>query len=76
MPTPVNCTASASVQSKASSNAGNMGAKASGPKPWEKVAKEALVIHTAFQNGLQFRGSWGSSEGCGIRTTRLDPLTK
>jgi hypothetical protein len=55
--TPVNCTASASVHEKASINAGNMGARASGPRPCENVTMAADVIHAIFHGVLQFKGS-------------------
>lgn len=38
-----------------------MGAKASGPKPWEKVTILLATIAETFQPRLQLSGSFGSS---------------
>ena len=74
--TPVNCTASPSVQRNSSMSAGNIGARASGPKPWLNVAIAVELMQAIFQEVAQFKGSFGSSLGCGTRTSRWEPLTK
>jgi hypothetical protein len=61
--TPVNCTASSKLQSKLAISAGNMGASASGPKPWVNVTIAAAVMHAPFQVLLQLSGSFGLSDG-------------
>jgi len=61
--TPVNCTASANEHSKALINAGNMGARASGPSPCVNVTMAADVMHAIFHGVLQFKGSCGSADG-------------
>lgn len=76
MHTPVNCTAPAKSVSKAAMSAGNMGARANGPKPCVNVAIVAAVMQEIFHPVLQFNGSLGSSLGCGTRTSRCAPLTK
>ena len=60
---PVNCTASGNVQSKLSIKAGNIGASASGPKPWVNVTIVVAVMQDAFHSVLQLSGSSGWSEG-------------
>jgi len=75
MAIPVNWTASAREQLKASMYAGKAGASDNGPKPWTKVTEVEAAIARAFHFGDQLRGSWGLSEGCGTRTPE-PPLTK
>jgi hypothetical protein len=36
----------------------------------------AEVMHVIFHMLVQFNGSFGSSLGCGTRTSRCAPLTK
>ena len=60
---PVNCTASAKLQLKASINAGNAGANANGPIPCVNDTMLALTIHASFHDVLQLSGSFGESEG-------------
>ena len=76
MHTPVNWIACARSHSKASIRAGNIGARASGPKPCVKVTMAVEVMHAIFHHVLQFSGSLGSSDGCGTRTSLCEPLTK
>lgn len=73
---PVNWMACARSHSKASIRAGNMGERASGPKPCVKVTIAVETMHAVFHHVLQFSGSLGSSEGCGTRTSLWAPFTK
>lgn len=74
--TPVNWTAPARSVWNVSMSAGNMGARARGPKPCVNVTMAAELMQAIFQPILQLRGSFGSSLGWGTRTSRCAPLTK
>lgn len=75
MLTPVNCTTSAKLLSYFLINAGNMGASDNGPMAWANETHVAQKMAENFHQGLQLRGSAGSSDGCGTRTLSVD-LTK
>ena len=52
--TPVNCTTLGKSDLNSWASIGNMGAMASGPKPWAKVVKVADAVVVAFQKESQF----------------------
>jgi len=60
--TPVNYTTLGISDSNSFANIGNMGAIASGPKPWAKETRVAETVVEVFQNAFQFCKDHGVSE--------------